>query len=75
MGPDKPSSFYNYLVEPHLHASCVAFTFKGRMKPRDRTSSKEQGVDFDLVWTCEQLSYVRATRSKRNTPCYGFANY
>jgi hypothetical protein len=39
------------------------------------TSSKEQGVDFDLVWTCEQLSYVRATRSKRNTPRYGFANY
>jgi hypothetical protein len=27
MGPDKPSSFCNYYVEPHLLASCGAFTF------------------------------------------------
>jgi hypothetical protein len=27
MGPDKPSSFYNYYVKPHLPASCGAFTF------------------------------------------------
>jgi hypothetical protein len=27
MGPDKPSSFCNYYVEPHLPASCGAFTF------------------------------------------------
>jgi hypothetical protein len=27
IGPDKPSSFYNYYVKPHLPASCGAFTF------------------------------------------------
>jgi hypothetical protein len=27
MRPDKPSNFYNYYVEPHLPASCDAFTF------------------------------------------------
>jgi hypothetical protein len=27
MGPDKPSSFCNYYVEPHLPASCGVFTF------------------------------------------------
>jgi hypothetical protein len=29
MGPDKPSSFCNYYVEPHLPASCHAFTLEG----------------------------------------------
>jgi hypothetical protein len=47
MGPDKPSSFCNYLVEPHLPASYVAFTFGGRMRPRVKSSSREQGPDFD----------------------------
>jgi hypothetical protein len=28
MGPDKPSSFYNYYVKPHLPASCGAFTLE-----------------------------------------------
>jgi hypothetical protein len=41
MGPDKPSSFCNYLVEPHLPASYVAFTFGGRMRSRVKTSSRE----------------------------------
>jgi hypothetical protein len=27
MGLDKPSNFCNYYVEPHLPASCDAFTF------------------------------------------------
>jgi hypothetical protein len=27
MGPDKLSNIYNYYVEPHLPASCGAFTF------------------------------------------------
>jgi hypothetical protein len=27
MGPDKPSSFYNYFVELHLPTSCGAFYF------------------------------------------------
>jgi hypothetical protein len=64
MGPDKPSSFCNYLVKPHLPASCGAFTFGGRMRPRAKTSSWEQGPAFDLVGTCERLSYVRASGSQ-----------
>jgi hypothetical protein len=41
MGPDKPSNFCNYYVEPHLLASCCAFTFGGRMRLRAKTSSQE----------------------------------
>jgi hypothetical protein len=61
MRPDKPSNFCNYYVEPHLPASCGAFTFGGRMRSRAKTSSREQGPDFDIVGTCEWLSYVRAS--------------
>jgi hypothetical protein len=64
MEPDKPSSFCNYYVEPHLHTSCGAFTFGGRMRPRAKTSSREQGPDFDIVGTCEWLSYMRASGSQ-----------
>jgi hypothetical protein len=64
IGPDKPSSFCNYYVEPHLLASCGAFTFGGRMMPRAKTSSREQGPNFDIVGTCEWLSYVRASVSQ-----------
>jgi hypothetical protein len=64
MGPDKPSSFCNYYVEPHLPDSCGAFTFGGRMKPRAKTSSWEQGSDFNIVGTCKWLSYVRASGSQ-----------
>jgi hypothetical protein len=75
MGSDKSSSFCNYYVELHLPASCGAFTFRGRMRPRDKTSSWEQGPNFDIVWTCEWLSYVRASGSQaygmlvRFSPC------
>jgi hypothetical protein len=64
MGPDKPSSFCNYFVEPHLPASCGAFTFGGRIRSRDKTSSQEQGPNFDLLGTCKGLSYMRASRSQ-----------
>jgi hypothetical protein len=64
MGLDKLSSFCNYYVELFLPASCGAFTFGGRMRSRVKTSSREQGPDFDLVGTCEWLSYVRASRSQ-----------
>jgi hypothetical protein len=64
MGPGKPSSFCNYCVKPHLPASCGAFTFRGRMRSRAKTSSREQGPDFDIVGTCEWLSYVRAYMSQ-----------
>jgi hypothetical protein len=64
MGPDKSSSFCNYYVEPHLPASCGAFTFGGRMRSRAKTSSQEQGPNFDIVGTREWLSYVRASGSQ-----------
>jgi hypothetical protein len=64
MGPDKPSSFCNYYVIPHLPALCGAFTFRGRMRPRAKTLSREQGPDFNIVGTCEWLSYVRASGSQ-----------
>jgi hypothetical protein len=72
MGPNKPSSFCNYYVEPHLLASCGAFTFGGRRRPRAKTSSQEQGLDFDIVGTCEWLSYVRAFWSQAYGVLVGF---
>jgi hypothetical protein len=42
----------------------VLFTFGERMRPRAKTSSREQGLDFDIVGTCEWLSYVRASGSQ-----------
>jgi hypothetical protein len=64
MGPDKPSSYCNYYVEPHLPTSCGAFTFGERMRPRAKNSSQEQGPDFNIVGTCEWLSYVKASGSQ-----------
>jgi hypothetical protein len=63
MGPDKPSSFCNNFVKPHLPATCGAFSFGVRMRPRVKTSLREQGPDFDLVGTCECVSYMRASGS------------
>jgi hypothetical protein len=80
MGLDKLSSFCNYYVKPHLPASSGAFTFGGRMMPRAKTSSQEQGPDFDIVGTCEWLSYVRSSRSEaygmlvRFFPCRVYIN-
>jgi hypothetical protein len=34
------------------------------MSLRAKTSSQEQGPEFDLVRTCEWLSYVRASGSQ-----------
>jgi hypothetical protein len=34
------------------------------MRPRAKTSSREQGPNFDLVGTCAWLSYVRASGSQ-----------
>jgi hypothetical protein len=64
MGPDKPSSFCNYYVESHFAASYGAFTFGGRMRSRAKTLSREQGSDFDIVETCEWLSYMIVSGSQ-----------
>jgi hypothetical protein len=61
---DKPNSFCNYYVEPHLPGSCGVFTFGGRMRSRAKTSSQQKGLDFDIVGTCEWLSYMRASGSQ-----------
>jgi hypothetical protein len=34
------------------------------MSSRGKTSSREQGLDFNIVGTCEWLSYVRAFGSQ-----------
>jgi hypothetical protein len=52
-GPDKPSSFCNYYIELHLPALCGAFTFRWRMGLRDKTLSREQGPNFNIVGTYE----------------------
>jgi hypothetical protein len=50
------------------------------MRPRAKTSSLEQGPDFDLVGTCKWLSYVRASGSQvygmlvRFFPCRVYTN-
>jgi hypothetical protein len=63
VGANKTSNFCNYYVKSHLPASCGAFTFGGRMRPRAKTSSQEQGPDFHPVRTSEWLSYVGASGS------------
>jgi hypothetical protein len=42
----------------------VLLLFRGRMRPMTKTSSREQGLDFYIVGTCECLSYVRASGSQ-----------
>jgi hypothetical protein len=74
IGSDKLSSFCNYYVEPHLPASCGAFTFGGIMRPRAKTSSRSKG-DFDLVGTCEWLSYVRVFGSQAYGMLVRFFSY
>jgi hypothetical protein len=50
------------------------------MRPRANTSSREQGSNFDMVGTCEWLSYVRASGSQsygvlvRFSPCKVYIN-
>jgi hypothetical protein len=34
------------------------------MRPRAKTSSREQGPNFNIVGTCEWLSYMRASGSQ-----------
>jgi hypothetical protein len=64
MGPDKPSGFCNYYVEPHFPASCGVFTLGGRMRSWAKLSSREQGPNFDIVGTYGWLSYVRGSGSQ-----------
>jgi hypothetical protein len=42
------------------------------MRLRAKTSSREQGPNFDIVETCEWLSYVRASGSQAYVVLVGF---
>jgi hypothetical protein len=66
MGPDKPSSFCNYYVKPHLPASCGAFTFwrENEVERQDFIRSMFGVLLVDIVGTCEWLSYIRASVSQ-----------
>jgi hypothetical protein len=46
MGPDKPSSFCNYYVEPHLPASCGAFTFWRKNRAEGQDFIQRAGAQF-----------------------------
>jgi hypothetical protein len=58
----------------------VLLLLEGRMRPRVKISSREQGPDFDIVGTCEWLSYVRVSGSQaygmlvRFFPCRVYIN-
>jgi hypothetical protein len=62
-----PTSRVAFVTTMSSHTSLlhvVLLLFGGRMRPRAQTSSREQGLDFDIVGTCEWLSYVRASGSQ-----------
>jgi hypothetical protein len=42
----KPSSFYNYYVEPHLPASCGTFTFWRENEAEGQDFISEAGIQF-----------------------------
>jgi hypothetical protein len=48
MGPDKPISFWNYYVEPHLPASCGAFTFWREIEAKGQDFIPGAGARFQL---------------------------
>jgi hypothetical protein len=48
MGPDKPSSFCNYFVEPLLPASCGAFTFWSENEAEEQDFIPGTGARFRL---------------------------
>jgi hypothetical protein len=53
----------------------VLLLFGGRMRPRDKTSYREQGPDFDIVWTYGWFSYVRAFGSQAYDVLIMFFHY
>jgi hypothetical protein len=79
-GPISRVAFVTTMSNHTFPASCGAFTFGGKMRARAKTSSQEQGPDFDIVGTCEWLSYVRAFGSQaygmlvRFFPCRVYIN-
>jgi hypothetical protein len=64
IGPYKPSSFLTTMSKRTSLLHVVLLLFGGRMRPMGKTSSQEQGSNFNIVGTCEWLSYVRASGSQ-----------
>jgi hypothetical protein len=64
MGPISRVAFVTTMSNLTILLRVVLLLFGGRMRSRVKTSSREQGSDFDLVGTYEWLSYVRASGSQ-----------
>jgi hypothetical protein len=63
-GPISRLAFITTISNRRSLLRVVLLLFGGRMKPRVKTSSWEQGANFDIIVTYEWLSYVRASRSQ-----------
>jgi hypothetical protein len=64
LGPISLVAFVTTMLNRTSLLHVVLLLFGGRMRPRGKTSSREQGSDFNIVGTCEWLSYVRASGSQ-----------
>jgi hypothetical protein len=64
MGPISRVAFITTISNRISLLRVMLLLFGGRMRSGARTSSQEQGSDFDIVGTCEWLSYVRASGSQ-----------
>jgi hypothetical protein len=64
MGPISRVAFITTISNRISLLRVMLLLFGGRMRSGARTSSREQGSDFDIVGTCEWLSYVRASGSQ-----------
>jgi hypothetical protein len=63
-GPISRVTFVTIISNRTSLLRVVLLLFGWRMRPRAKTSSREQGPDFNIVGTCEWLSYVRASESQ-----------
>jgi hypothetical protein len=63
-GPIRRVAFVTTMSNHTFLLRVLLLLFRGRMMPRAKTSSREQGPNFDIVGTYEWLSYVRASRSQ-----------
>jgi hypothetical protein len=64
MGPISRVAFVTTMSNRTSLLCVVLLLFGGRMRPRAKTSSRVQGLNFNIVETCEWLSYVRASGSQ-----------
>jgi hypothetical protein len=63
-GPISRVAFVTTILNRTSLLHVVLLLFGGWMRPRVKTSSRDLGSDFDIVGTCEWLSYVKASGSQ-----------